>query len=190
MDEQEPTKEPYVAVQHCILVRQGMRDESWQIRSATEYRPYVLRGVCYRYQVAPNVTLPTAAGPPWAVYLRITGWNAGPTRVLFRVHHRNQSERWEHLARHEMDQAVPFPVTGEETHDVILNLPHLRIGGIGLHAISVHFWYDGVELDENDRIREDSADEVPEWETVPEAMFNTPDWTFGAVEYFWIERQS
>jgi hypothetical protein len=188
VDEYEPEGGPYVAVQHCLLARQGMTDESWAVRGV--YTPYVLRGVSYRYQVPAGATFPTAASPPWSVYLRITGRDAGPTRVLFRVHYRHSSGRWEHLEQREMDRSIPLPEAGEETHEVLLNLPFLRIGGIGLHAISVHFWYDGVELDDSGRFGSDPSDVPPEWETVPEALFATPDWAFGTVEYFWIERPS
>jgi hypothetical protein len=185
MDAPDSGSEPYVAVQHCLLVKQGMPDKSWQ---AGAFVAYVLHGVSYRHRVPTSATFPAALAPPWSVFLRLTGWNAGPTRVLFRVHYRNESERWEHVEWREMDQSVPFPETGAETHDVILNLPYLRIGGIGLHAISAHFWYDGFVPDEDTRVHSAPANEVPEWETVPEAMFGTPDWTYGAVEYFWIEQ--
>lgn len=188
MDEQEPTKQPEVVVQHCLLVREGKADESWRIQGVVENGPFVLRGVGYRHWIAPDIEFPTVAKPPWAVYLRVTGWNTGPTRVFFRVHYRNQAGHWEHLDQREMDRALAFPDTGENTRDVILNLPYLRLGGVGLHAISVHFWYDGVRLDADDWIQEDGTDEVPEWETVPDAIFSTPDWVFGGADYFLIER--
>lgn len=186
--------EPYVGVQHCILVRRGSiirpgnPGTDWWEMSDPQEQAHRLDGVSYRYWVPSETEFPKHAKPPWAVYLRATGWNAGPTRVLFRVHFRNLRNQWDHLFQREMENAIPFPDADEETHDVVLNLPYIRLGGIGLHAITVHFWYDGVRLDEEDGIREDSADEAPEWLTIPEVLFATPEWAFGAVEYFLIVR--
>ena len=182
MDEQEPTRESYVAVQHCVLIRQAMPDTSWEKTADGSY-PYMLRGVSYRYRVDAGITFPASLKGPWAVYLRLRGMNAGSSRVFFRVHFRNPVGRWEHVFDREMDRAVRLADAGEDTQDVVFNLPFFRVGGVGLHAISAHLWYDGVVLDGNDRFREEAA----EWATDPEELFGTADWAYGAVEYFWIE---
>ena len=179
-------REPWVEVRHCVLLRQGKLIRpgepglDWWDVSDPEEQGYRLDGVSYRYSVPADTEFPKHAKPPWAVYLRVMGWRAGPTRVLFRVHFRNPRDRWEHLFDREMDRAIPFPEADEETHDVVLNLPYLRLGGVGLHAITVHFWYDGVQLGDRP---EDAG-----WETDLEDVFRAPGWAFGAVEYFWIVR--
>lgn len=185
MEEPAP-KEPSVEVLHCILVRQGRiirpgdPGTGWWETSDPLEQAYRLDGASYQYWVPPDTEFPKYAKPPWAVYLRATGCRAGPTRVLFRVHYRNPRGDWEHLFEREMDRPIPFPEKNEETHDVVLNLPYLRFGGVGLHAISVHFWYDEVELDEVDGSPEDTL----------EGIFLTPGWAFGSFAYFWIVKQS
>lgn len=181
MDEPEFADGPHVAVQHCLLVRQGMTDESWRAPGGS----FVLRGVSYRHRIDTPAAFPFAAGGSWAVYLRATGVNAGPTRVLFRFHYESDG-RWEHLERREVDRAIPFPEAGARTEDFALNLPYLWVGGPGLHALSVHFWYDGFQPDEDARFRTD-GEEAPVWATEPEEQFGTADWAFGTTEYFFIE---
>lgn len=167
-----------ISVQHLILAREGRTDESWQ--TATN-RLYHLRGVGYRYVVAPDVEFPTSSKPPWAVYLRVTGWNTGPCRVLFGVHYKSPRGPWERLDERVMDRAIPLPEVGAETHETVLQLPFLRLGGEGLHAITVHFWYDGIELDADPLGESADAEE-------PAELFRTPDWVYRAVDYFWIGR--
>jgi len=171
--------EPLVEVQHCLLIRRGMPDPGTP--------RYNLFGVGYRYEVAADTEFPTDAKPPWAVYLRVVGRNAGPTRVLFRVHYRNPQRRWQETFRLRSGHPIPFSATEAETHDVVLNLPYLRLGGVGLHAITGHFCPVGEEPGEEDW-RPDDAREEPEWETEPEELFGLSGWQFGAVEYFWIAR--
>lgn len=182
--------EPLITVQHCLLIRQGMPDESWRDSGSPDDPPWVLRGVRYHHQVPPDTEFPNDAKAPWAVYLRLTGRRAGPTRVLFRVDYANPRDGWQELSRIPCWTAIPLSAADEVTQDVVLNLPYLRLGGIGLHALSTHFWYDGVELGENTPSRENSIPEGGEWDAEPEVSFLTPDWAFGAVEYFWITRPS
>ena len=185
MDEPEFADEPRVTVQHCLLVRQGMTDESWRPLGSAQGGLYSLRGVGYRHRIAAPAAFPFAALGSWAVYLRATGHNAGPARVLFRFHYEDD-DRWRHLGQREMERSLPLPETGVETSDAVYNLPQLWVGGPGLHALSVHFWYDGFQPDEDARFRAD-ADEAPAWATEPEEQFGVADWSFGTVEYFFIE---
>jgi hypothetical protein len=177
---------PSVEIQHCLLIRQGMPDESWRVPGSTDHPPLALRGVRYFHRVPPDTEFPNDSKSPWAVYLRVTGRRVGPTRVLFRIDYLNPRDGWQEVSRIPCWTAIPLPVDDEATQDVVLNLPYLRLGGVGLHAITVHFWYDGVELDENAPLRGGLATDVAD----PEVRFGTPDWAFGAVDYFWIERPS
>jgi hypothetical protein len=178
-----------ITVHHCLLMRDGKLDESWRTEPETGNGPFVLRGVSYRHSVPADTEFPHDAKPPWAVYLRVGGENTGPARVLFLVHHRNAHGAWEYLDRREIDQVIPLPEIGEETFDVFYRLPYVRFGGIGLHAISVHVWYDGIVLEENDT-GDEWTGTVPEWATEPEEIFRTPDWAYRGVDYFWVERES
>src|SRR5262245_19864531 len=115
----EDAMEPLVEVHHCILTKRAVPD--------TGTSRYSLFGVGYRHEVPPDTEFPNDAKPPWAVYLRLTGRSAGPTRVLFCVHHRNPRNRWQLSSRFRFARIIPFSETEAETHEVVLNLPYLRL---------------------------------------------------------------
>ena len=141
--------EPRVDVLHCLLVREARTDESWS--NATGPTALALRGLSYSFRVNPDVEFPMDAKPPWAVYIRATGRDAGPTRMLFRVHHRDPRRKWNEISRFPIRKTIPFSMGETETHELAVQLPYLRFGGVGLHAISVHF---RVEDEEEREIEE------------------------------------
>jgi hypothetical protein len=177
--------EPLVVVHHCLLVRDGKK------AGPLEYQQYTLRGVSYHYKVPADTEFPTDARPPWAVYLRLTGRSAGPTRVLFTVHYQNPRQQWQETSRltARTNRPLPFPDDDDETRDEVLNLPYLGVGGVGLHALTVHFRGVGEEPGDGWE-QEDEGREPPVWGVDPEELFGVPGWTYGATEYFWIVRAS
>ena len=181
--------EPLVDVLHFLLAREIKVDESWKPAGSNRAGPYVIRGVSYVYRVEPDTEFPKDVRPPGAVYLRMQGNGAGPTSLLFRVHHRNARGTWQVVSRipSRIANPIPFAEDSVEVRDLPMNLPYLRFGGAGLHAISVHFCPHD-EIPESQSSQE--SDIVNEWSEDPEDLFGEPGWTFGAADYFWVERSS
>lgn len=177
--------EPLVVVHHCLLVRDGRK------AGTLDYPGYALRGVGYRIEVPADTEFPNDARPPWAVYLRLTGRSAGPTRVLFTVHYRNPRQRWQEASRitARTERPIAFPDDDDETRDEVVNLPYMKFVGVGLHAITAHFRRAG-EGAEGGWEPGDEIHEPPVWGAEPEELFGVPGWAFGATEYFWIVRAS
>ena len=123
--------------------------------------------------------------PPGAVYLRV---RCGPQCTLLKVCHLDARGVWRVLAsiRAKTSRPIPLPASADEVHDVVIQLPYLRLGGPGLHAI-------GVSLCSSDDMPEPRAKRlpyaIPEWQSDPEEMFGADGWRFGTVEYFWVERE-
>jgi hypothetical protein len=118
----------------------------------------------------------------FALFLRLFGHSAGLTRVLVRFHYRDGQLNWSEMGRFHKEHPIAFPDDGELTQDIVINLPYLRVGGVGIHAITVHFRPveepDDTEMEEN---------ELSEWKPDDEWM-DEPGWVHGFTEYFEIVR--
>jgi hypothetical protein len=179
--------EPELIVHHFLLARQAKIDESWAVPGADQAPSFVLRGLSYCHRVEPDTEFPKDERPPGSVYLRLEANSAGSTSVLLRVHYRTIRGWWQEMSYFNSHHPIPFFEDAVEVRDLAMNLPYLRLGGVGLHAITVHF----CPTDDVSDSRTDTAEAiVMEWSTDPEEIFGEYGWKFGAVDYFWVERQT
>jgi hypothetical protein len=143
--------------------------------------PFNLLEVAHQYTVPDELEFPRTVAQ-FNVYLRAAGHSAGPTAARVRVHRELRHSRWELL--HDFvppNLVLPFPETGTVVYEGPVHLPHVRLTGTGLYAISVYFRCadDADEPDAHwDRERTD-------WDPPDE-----PEWAFGAVDYFVVNRSS
>ncbi len=181
--------EPLVDVLHFLLAREVKVDESWRSVGLNRGVPYIIRGLSCVLRVEPDTEFPKDVRPPGAVYLRMQGNNAGATSLVFLVHHRNARGVWQELSwiPSRIVHPIPFAENAVEVHDLAVNLPYLRLGSEGLHAISVH----SCPVDEipESRLSQESGI-VTGWTEDPEDLFGETGWTFGAADYFWVERST
>jgi hypothetical protein len=183
--------ESLVFVQHGLLAIVAIRTSPGIVSGAEE--EHALQGICYRYSIPANTEFgengsDALFGPPEnrrrqvALFLRLLGRDAGSTRILLRVHYQDGPDRWREMQRHPISQVLDFPSEGEAVLDVAYNLPYLRIGGIGLHALTVYF-------QPTDVIDEDETDDLSVWQDEDE-WATEPGWAHGATEYFEIVRET
>jgi hypothetical protein len=181
--------EPGVFVQHCLLAIVAARAAPGVVSGSEE--EYSLQGVCYRYSVPADTEFGEEGtdalfGPSGkqqrqvAVYLRLLARDAGTTRVLLRCHFQSARGQWREMQRHLIGRVLDFPNEGEVVADLAFNLPYLRIGGFGLHALTVHFRSAEVR-------GEVGPDELPAWQDEDE-WDTEPGWASGATEYLEIVR--
>ena len=175
LDRERELMEPRVFVYHSLLVRFGRLDSG----------EHSLGGVTYTYAVPADTEFgefgSTAPGR-FALFLRLLGRDAGSTQLLVCCHFRNRHREWIEMARFPMTHAIAFPEEGEVVQDTVINLPFLRIGGVGVHAITVHLRAaDASDFDELDGVEE------PAWMADDEWM-EEPGWSHGSTEYFEIVR--
>ncbi len=138
--------------------------------------PFNLLEVAHHYAVPGDTEFPRTA-PQFNMYLRAAGRAAGPTAVRARLHREARPYHWELVQDFVNPNLVlPFPETGTLVYEVPVNLPHVRLIGVGLYALTVYFRC-ADELEGHwDRERTD-------WDPPDE-----PEWAFGAVDYFVVNR--
>jgi hypothetical protein len=164
--------EQRVFVQHCILVRLARLDAG----------EHTLSGVTYTYGVPADMEFGefgNLASGRFALFLRLFGHDAGATQRLVRSHYRDARSNWKELGRFQKEHPIAFPEDGELALDMVVNLPYLRVGAIGLHAMTVHFRPTTKAEDA------EGKEGPPGWKPDDDWM-DEPGWVHGATEYFEI----
>jgi|GEM_PF-3913134 hypothetical protein len=139
--------------------------------------PFNLLEVAHHYTVPGELEFPRIV-PQFNMYLRAAGHEAGRTAVRVRVHRQTGRYHWELVNDFEKGNLVlPFPDAGVVVEERV-NLPHVRLTGLGLYAISVFFRC----ADDADECGVDWDRERTDWDP------DEPEWAFGAVDYFVVNR--
>jgi hypothetical protein len=191
-------EEPRVFAQHALL-SVAARTEVPPLRTGVEGE-HTLFGVNYRYSARDlefgesgnDANFRNFQGErtrECCLFLRLLARDAGRTRLFVRSLYEYEPNQWRVMmaipARWE--NPIGFPERGEDVQDLVVRLPYLRIGGIGLHAITVHFRSEfDPEYDDSIEPTEE-IDESRPWQDADEWQ-EFPGFHHLATEYFEIVR--
>lgn len=191
-------EEPRVFSQHCLLAVVA-RNEVPPLRTGADGE-HTIFGVNYRYSARDlefgesgnDASFRNFQGErtrECCLFLRLLGRDASKTRLFVRSLYEYEPEQWRVMmalpARWE--NPIVFPEDGEDVRDVIVRLPYLRIGGIGLHAITVHFRSEFDPEYDDPLAPTEQLDDSRLWQGAGEWQ-DVPGFHHLATEYFEIVR--
>ncbi len=156
--------QPRIEVQHWLLAR-TVRAYGASITESD------LLGVAFEYAVPPDTEFPSRRGPVVA-FLRVTARSAGVVEFLAQVHHERRPGVWQPVNRFaDRGRPLVLPVGRTVVLSESIRLPHVRLEGTGVYAVTIYFRPDGPDDPPP------GADPTP-WDP------DEPGWVFGAVDYF------
>lgn len=120
-----------IAVQHCVLATIARQHATRPVFDLLE--------VAYEVSVPPDTEFPRIVAR-FDLFLRVFARGAGPTRLRIRVRRRVRRGVWDLVNDfYSPNTRLPLPANRTVVFSQPIRLPNVKLTGVGLYAISVHF---------------------------------------------------